>query len=179
MYVPTTHYFLLSQNQIKRLRKEAGEAREGIHVCSRKKMILASLGRMALIILSIVWRDLFLFRAKGEKVIIPENVKRGWDMGEHIIGTSLPNDAGIIFFLDQIVHIYDCRGGTKRGKSRDRGARKKYNFIHPKCYLIFSSNSRIIQISIEEWKRQNDFYPIIFFNINIFFYPSWPTPLKS
>ena len=142
-------------------------------------MILASLGRMALTILSIVWRDLFLFSAKGEKVIIPENEKRGWDMGEHIIGTSLPNDAGIFFFLDQIVHVYDCRGGTKRGKSRDRGARKKYNFIHPKCYLIFSSNSRIIQISIEEWKRQNDFYPIIFFNINIFFYPSWPTPLKS
>ena len=56
-------------------------------------------------------------------------------MGENISGTSLPNDASIIFFLDQIVYM-TVEGALKEARAEIEGP-EKYHFIHPNvCYYF-------------------------------------------
>ena len=64
-------------------------------------------------------------------------------------------------------------GALKEARAEIEGPEKNTILFIPNVIpIIFSrSNSRIIQI-IEEWKRQNDFYAIIFFNIWIFLFLS-------
>ena len=78
----------------------------------------------------------------------------------------------VYFFFNQIVYM-TVEGALKEARAEIEGPEKNTILFIPNVIpIIFSrSISRIIQI-IEEWKRQNDFYAIIFFNINISFFIS-------
>ena len=77
-----------------------------------------------------------MFSATGEKGIIRENEKRGWHMGENISGTSLPNDASILFFLDQIVYM-TVEGALKEARAEIEGPEKNTTLFIPNDILYF------------------------------------------
>ena len=70
-------------------------------IWSRKKIIAASLGRLVPIICSPISQPLFSFSGMMTFSPLARNKKRSRHTIDNIISAILPNDASIIFFLEQ------------------------------------------------------------------------------